>query len=92
MYFSDSRFVTILTSATITSGTTENNYKEGYKYFIQNTNFPIETGFISEPKISPFNYDEHAMIYYTEDMPHPSRERDAFVKRAIEEIIHVYYA
>lgn len=89
LYFSDSRFVTILTSATITSGTTENNYKEGYKYFIQNTNFPIETGFISEPKISPFNYDEHAMIYYTEDMPHPSRERDAFVKRAIEEIIQI---
>lgn len=89
LYFSDSAFATILTSATITSGVTENDYKEGYKYFIQNTNFPVATGLISEPKISPFDYDERAMIYYTENMPHPSKEREEFVSRAIEEIIRI---
>lgn len=88
LYFSDPQFTTILTSATITGGSRE-NYKEGYKYFAKNTNFPIETGFIAEPKISPFNYDEHAMIYYTEDMPHPSKERKEFIKRGVEEIIRI---
>lgn len=88
LYFSDSRFTTILSSATITGGRGE-NYKEGYKYFAKNTNFPIEEGFIAEPKISPFNYDEHAMIYYTEDMPHPSRARKEFIKSGIEEIVRI---
>lgn len=85
LYFSDSNFTTILTSATITSGS-EEDYKDRYKYFSQNTNFPIEKGYISEPKISPFNYDEHALIYYTENMPHPSKERNKFIAQGVEEI------
>ena len=85
LYFSDFRFRTILTSATITS-INSTNYKKEYQYFIRNTNFPIKTGFIAEPKISPFNYDEHALIYYTEDMPHPSKNRELFIERGIEEI------
>lgn len=88
LYFSDSNFTTILTSATITSGN-EEDYEDGYKYFIANTNFPTERAFISEPKISPFNYDEHAMIYYTEDMPHPSYERKKFIEKGIEEIVRI---
>ena len=85
LYFSDANFTTILTSATITSGS-EEDYKDRYKYFSQNTNFPIEKGYISEPKISPFNYDEHALIYYTENMPHPSKERNKFIAQGVEEI------
>lgn len=88
LFFSDSNFTTILTSATITSGVGD-KYEEGYKYFIANTNFPIERGFIAEPKVSPFNYDEHAMIYYTEDMPHPSRERKKFIEKGIDEIVRL---
>ena len=85
LYFSDSNFTTILTSATITS-VSEEDYKDRYKYFSQNKNFPIEKGYISEPKISPFNYDEHALIYYTENMPHPSKERNKFIAQGVEEI------
>lgn len=88
LFFSDSNFTTILTSATITSGVGD-KYEEGYKYFIANTNFPIERGFIAEPKVSPFNYDEHAMIYYTEDMPHPSHERKKFIEKGIDEIVRL---
>lgn len=88
LFFSDSNFTTILTSATITSGVGD-KYEEGYKYFIANTNFPIERGFIAEPKDSPFNYDEHAMIYYTEDMPHPSHERKKFIEKGIDEIVRL---
>lgn len=88
LFFSDADFTTILTSATITSGVGE-DYEEGYKYFIANTNFPMEKGFIAEPKYSPFNYDEHAMIYYTEDMPHPSHERKRFIERGIDEIVRI---
>lgn len=88
LYFSDSNFTTILTSATITSGNGE-EYEDGYKYFIANTNFPTDRAFISEPKISPFNYDEHAMIYYTEDMPHPSYERKKFIEKGIDEIVRI---
>lgn len=88
LFFSDADFITILTSATITSGVGV-NYEDGYKYFIANTNFPMEKGFIAEPKFSPFNYDEHAMIYYTEDMPHPSRERKKFIEKGINEIVRM---
>lgn len=86
LFFSDSKFSTILTSATITSGD-ESNYIQNYNYFISNTNFPVNSGFISEPKISPFNYDEHAIIYYTEHMPHPSKNREKFIEDGVKEII-----
>lgn len=86
LFFSDDKFSTILTSATITSGNS-NNYLDNYKYFIANTNFPQTNGIISEPKQSPFNYDEHALIYYTENMPHPSKERKKFIEVGVNEII-----
>lgn len=88
LYFSDPNFRTILTSATLTSGE-EDDYEEGYQYFISTTNFPKANGFISEPKPSPFNYNEHAMIYYTEDMPHPSHNRKEFIEKGIEEIVRI---
>ena len=88
LFFSDPEFTTILTSATITSGI-GNDYEEGYKYFIANTNFPKSRGFIAEPKVSPFNYDEHAMIYYTENMPHPSHNRKMFIENGVDEIIRI---
>ncbi len=84
--FHDQEITTILTSATITSGK-NSDYKENYKYFIKNTGFSAEAGKICEPKESPFNYDEHAMIYYTEHLPHPSKEREAFIEEGVKEII-----
>ena len=71
-----------------TSGVAE-EYEEGYKYFIQNTNFPAKKGIISEPKISPFDYNDHAMIYYTDDMPHPTKYRKQFIEKGIDEIVRL---
>jgi len=38
------------------------------------------------PIPSPFNYDEHAMIYYTNDMPHPTKEHEEFLKAGIQRL------
>ena len=84
--FGDSGLPVILTSATITSGKNE-DYIKNYTYFINNTGFQTERSLVCEPKISPFNYDEHAKIYYTEHMPHPTREREKFIEEGIQEII-----
>lgn len=86
LLFQSDRFSTILTSATVTSGNSKKNL-QNYKYFIQNINFPYKTGIVSEPKQSPFEYDKHAMIYYTEGMPHPSKQRKKFIAAGVEEII-----
>ena len=43
-------------------------------------------GYYQSPIPSPFNYDEHAMIYYTNDMPHPTKEHEDFLKAGIERL------
>ena len=43
-------------------------------------------GSYQAPIPSPFNYDEHAMIYYTNDMPHPTKEHEEFLKVGIERL------
>lgn len=43
-------------------------------------------GSYQAPIPSPFNYDEHAMIYYTNDMPHPTKEHEEFLKAGIERL------
>lgn len=78
----------ILTSATMTSGKSE-DYRRDYLYFMKNTGFPYKKGYISEPKESPFNYDDHAMIYYTEQFPHPTKEREKFIEAGVAEIIRL---
>lgn len=88
--FSDSNLPVVLTSATITSGQNE-DYVQNYSYFINNTGLPINQSLICEPKESPFNYDEHAMIYYTENMPHPTRDRARFIKEGVREIIKLLH-
>lgn len=84
---------TILTSATITN-TTDGPLESQYGYFIKNTDFPSETdnGFLADPQPSPFPYDEHAMLYYCGDLPHPTDERDAFLEggaKRIEELLKI---
>lgn len=88
LLFQSEDFTTILTSATITSGNSD-NYLMNYRYFINNIKFPYKKGIVSEPKQSPFAYDEHAMIYYTENMPHPSRQREQFIAAGVQEIIRL---
>ena len=80
---------TILTSATMTNAA-QGSLPERYAYFISNTGFPLdESGFLSEPKPSPFPYDEHAMIYYCDDLPHPREDHDAFIQRGVERLIEI---
>lgn len=77
LYFNGSAH-TILTSATLTNAT-DGSLEEQYAYFISNTGFPTdEHGCLSEPKPSPYPYDEHSMIYYCDDLPHPTREHEAY--------------
>lgn len=84
--FSDKELPVVLTSATITSGK-HNSNEENYTYFIKNTGFPIEKGLICDSKDSPFQYEEHAMLYYTEHMPHPSHNRQQFIENGVKEIL-----
>ena len=80
---------TILTSATLTNAT-GGTLEEQYSYFISNTGFPTgERGCLSEPKPSPYPYDEHAMIYYCDDLPHPTREHEAFIEQGVERLLEV---
>ncbi len=85
LYF-DKTKTTILTSATI-ADKNKGSEEERYEYFIKNTGFKVEDGFLAVQKYSPFAYNENAMIYYVENMPHPTYERDAFIKKGVEEII-----
>lgn len=85
LYF-DKTKTTILTSATI-ADKNKGSEEERYEYFIKNTGFDVENGFLSPQKYSPFNYDENSIIYYAENMPHPTYERNEFIKKGVEEII-----
>lgn len=80
---------TILTSATLTNATS-GSLEEQYSYFISNTGFPAgDRGCLSEPKPSPYPYDEHAMIYYCDDLPHPTREHEAFIEKGVERLLEI---
>lgn len=90
LYFNGGH-IAILTSATLT------NQKSGscndmYGYLVKNIGFPQtgnegECGYLAEPKLSPFSYEEHAMIYYATDLPHPTKSRDDFIRKGSNRII-----
>ena len=82
LLFNSNNFKVIMTSATLSSDGVDN-----YDYFISNVNLPVDETLICDSRVSPFNYDSHAMIYYTEDIPHPTKEREAFIEAGIKEII-----
>lgn len=84
LYF-DRLKTTILTSATI-ANKNHGNEEERYEYFIKNTGFPVEKGFLSPQKFSPFPYKENTILYYTENMPHPTHQREEFIKMASQKI------
>lgn len=77
---------TILTSATITSGN-GGEAKEEYRYFMSNLGCPDYVK-LSEPKKSPFDYDDHSMLYISNSLPCPRKfNRDKYRKAAIPEIV-----
>src|SRR5699024_12052534 len=66
---------------------TEGSLEEQYAYFISNTGFPTdEHGCLSEPKPSPYPYDEHSMIYCCDDLPHPTKEHEAFIEQGVQRL------
>lgn len=89
LYF-DRESSTIMTSATIANSTYGDN-KEKYSYFIANTAFPVDNrrGFLSDPLPSPFPYDDHTMLYYCDDLPHPTKERHEFIVAGISRLVEL---
>lgn len=78
---------TIMASATLTNSAT-GDVDDQYAYFVNNTGFAgYADGTLSVPKPSPFPYDEHAMVYYSSDLPHPTHEHDLFMKKGIERVV-----
>ena len=77
--------VTTVHLSTCTRGKNE-NYEKDYAYFIKSVGLSGNRSIICESKISPFDYDKHAMIYYSDNMSHPTKERDTFLERSLEEI------
>ena len=88
LFFSAS-IQTILTSATLTN-TQDGELEEQYSYFVRSTGFPLgDAGMLAEPKPSPYLYDEHALIYYCNDLPHPTKEREEFIQQGVERLIQL---
>ena len=83
--FFDSKLLIVLTSATLTNQNT-GNYEDQYSYFVRNTAFPLSNGVLAEPKKSPFPYNEHAMIYYCNDLPHPRNEHEKFILQGVDRV------
>ena len=96
--FFDRNHINIMTSATMT-GTSEGSVEVKYAYFIRNTGYPLQRGSISghcgklcEPIDSPFDYGRHAMIYHADDLPHPTKEHEAFIRegtKRLKEILDI---
>ena len=77
---------TILTSATITAGI-KGTPKERYSYFMNSLGCADYVK-VSVPKISPFDYDNHSLIYVSNMLPYPRKHnRDKYRKAAIPEIL-----
>ena len=91
LFFQSLKYKIILTSATLTN-TFKGSDKERYSYITKNIGFPSEPiGEISEPKESPYPYDKNALIYYKEDMPHPTKEREEFICKSIDIIAELLF-
>lgn len=85
LFFDDMK-TTILTSATLANKNIGTE-KERYEYLVKTIGFPTKKGFLAAQKNSPFPYDENTVLYYAENMPHPTYEREEFIKKATEEIV-----
>lgn len=79
---------TILTSATLTSQNS-GTLRDRYGYFMDSLGCPDDIC-ISEPKKSPYNYDEHSMMYVSNKLPCPKRyNRNRYRQEAVAEIVRL---
>lgn len=75
----------VLTSATLCQS--GNTIEEQYQYTIDSLGF---YGRVAEPKQSPFNYNENALMYISEDMPHFSNENKIdYLSKSVNKIIEL---
>ena len=79
---------TILTSATI-SDKSDGTPREKCSYYLNNIDFP-EDGIVSEPKHSPYNYDENTMLYFSKQLPYPKLDnKEEYREKSIGEIVRL---
>lgn len=89
LFFEEGKPQTILTSATLTNSFNGTN-EERYSYMIKNLGYPIKNdGELSEPKESPYPYNQNCLIYYKENMPHPTKCRELFIEKCIDTIVEL---
>lgn len=67
----------ILTSATMT-GKATGTIAEQYDYVAKGIGFDRN---FSEPKESPFDYDNHAMTFISDGLPHPTKAHESFIEK-----------
>ena len=80
---------TILTSATLTNSA-NGSIEEQYSYFAKNIGFPTGTnGVLAEPQPSPYPYDKHTLIYFCDDLPHPTTEHEEFIRKGVNRLIQI---
>ncbi|HBE9285800.1 TPA: ATP-dependent DNA helicase [Clostridioides difficile] len=86
LFFASCDFRTILTSATLTNSELGED-EERYKYIASTIGYPINNGgILSTPKESPYDYDNNALVYYRNDMPHPTKDRTKYIEKSIDVI------
>jgi ATP-dependent DNA helicase DinG len=92
LYFSNKNISSVIcVSATLTNRNTGKS-NDKYSYFIDNTGFPAESNgdeYIADPIASPFPYDKHAMLYFNDDLPHPTKEHLSFLPLATELVANI---
>ena len=77
---------TILTSATI-ADKQEGTPTEKCAYFLDSIGFPTD-GTVGEPKKSPFDYDNNAVLFCSKALPYPNQEnREEYRAQSIDEIV-----
>lgn len=79
---------TVLTSATITDKS-EGTARDKCGYFLNSLGFPV-IGQVSEPKRSPFDYDNNTMLYVSDKLPYPKPgEKEEYRASSIAEILRL---
>ena len=85
--FDDNDTIKVLTSATLN---TSDNADEPYSYYMKNIGLTDNTQTIlSEPKKSPFDYENHMLCYYSHNITPPSGNHENYIKDITNKIIEL---
>lgn len=86
-FFPNKGLRSVLTSATLRNSCT-GELSNQYSYLIDILGFPKDkAGYIGDAQESPFDYDTNAIIYIADKLPHPTKQRNTFIKKGTEKII-----